>query len=138
MKKLLPSRLECFELLALTGMLVGVQWVLASWGWTALFALGFLWNWAILNGWAQKKVTEKRYRFSLLRFAVLVEQLLKRPLRRWPWIAWITSIWPAGLVMALVAYSLEASIPWWAAFLGSGAFLLVRSQIAMLLRHEKL
>lgn len=130
MKKHLPSTVELLELAALVLMVVGLQWVLGSWGWSFLFCVGFIWNWSMLNGWVVQRTQEKRYRFSVLKGITLVHKICTAPFSRFPFLQKITSLLPAGLLFGLVAYLLDASIPWWAAILGSFAFVLVRWQIA--------
>lgn len=113
-------------------MVCGLQWALRSWGWTVLFSLGFVWNWAVLNGWVMQRTQEKKYRFSVLRGITLVHSLVLAPFKNVPRIrAWM-EVLPAGLAIGFLAYIFEAPVPWWAAMLGSLAFLLVRRQITTL------
>ena len=134
MKRHLPSTIECLELLALALMVGGLQWSLQSWGWTALFATGFVWNWAVLNGWVLNRTQEKRYRFSVLRAITLIHSTLLRPFGRFPRLQSWAAILPAGLFFGTLAYLFEATIPWWSALLGSLAFLLIRRELRS--RHE--
>lgn len=129
MKKHLPSLHESLELLALTLMIVGLQWALHSWGWSVLFAVGFIWNWAVLNGWVLQRTQERRYRFSVLRGITMFHQAILFPFKKFPRIQTVMAVLPAGLAFAALAYAFEANIPWWAAVLGSFAFLLTRRQI---------
>ena len=130
MKKHLPSTVELLELAALVLMVAGLQWVLGSWGWTFLFCVGFIWNWSMLNGWVLQRTSEKRYRFSVLKGITLVHKICTAPFARFPILQKFVAILPAGLLFALVSHLLDSSIPWWAAILGSLAFVLVRWQIA--------
>ncbi len=132
MRKHLPSGQESLELLALGLMVSGLQWALQSWGWTALFSLGFVWNWAVLNGWVMQRTQEKKYRFSVLRGITLVHSLVLSPFKNVPRIrAWM-EVLPAGLAFGFLAYIFKAPVPWWSAILGSLAFLLVRRQMSTL------
>jgi hypothetical protein len=127
MKRWLPGLRESLELLALTLMMAGLQWTIQSWGWVAFFTLGFLWNWAVLNGWVRRQVVQKKYRFSLLRGITRIHDTLTSQVRgRWKW---MVEILPAGLVIGAVALLLESPVPWWSAFLGSLALVLVRRQL---------
>ncbi len=84
MKRWLPSRRESLELLSLTLMILGLQWTDQSWGWMAFFTLGFLWNWAVLNTWVRQQVSEKKYRYSLLRGVTRVHDMVISPVpNRW-------------------------------------------------------
>ena len=110
-------------------MVAGLQWTLRSWGWTALFAVGFVWNWAVLNGWVKSRTQERQYRFSVLRGITLIHRGVLAPFRDFPRLKALAHMLPAGLAFGALAYLLEAPIPWWAATLGSLAFLLVRRQL---------
>lgn len=136
MKHHLPSRSELLELLVLALMVGGLQLVLGSWGWSALFAFGFIWNWSVLNGWVTRKTQERQYRFSMLRAITLLHKLLTAPVARFPLLQAALGTLPAGIFIALVSYSLDAPIPWWAAILGSLAFSLVRFQFAQFSRQS--
>ena len=113
-------------------MVLGLQWALHSWGWSALFTLGFVWNWAVLNGWVLQRTQERRYRFSVLRGITLFHNAVLLPFKKLPRFQMLIAMLPAGLAVAALAKLFEANIPWWAAFLGSLAFLLTRRQIRSL------
>jgi peptidoglycan/LPS O-acetylase OafA/YrhL len=132
MKKHLPTLPELIEFLMLMVMLVALQWSIGSWGWTIVFALGFVWNWAMLNGWTQEQIKTKKYRFSSLRLIMLFHHTLMHPLKLYPRLKWLASLLPAALFIALIAHIFEAPIPWAAAVLGSLGFMLLRSQLARL------
>lgn len=129
MRRHLPSLHECLELLALVLMVVGIQWTVRSWGWSAFFALGFIWNWAVLNGWVAQKTMEKRYRFSVLKGIALVHHKFVSCFDHYPRMKVMAEIFPAGLVFGAIAFAMDSTTPWWVAFIGSGAFLLVRRQL---------
>ena len=129
MKRHLPSKQESLELFALSIMVCALQWSLRSWGWTALFSLGFVWNWAVLNGWVAQRTQEKKYRFSMLRAITIIHRWTLKPFSRFPRVQEWAAILPAGLAMGFFAYVASAPIPWWAAILGSLAFLLIRRQV---------
>lgn len=131
MKRWLPSRRESLELLSLTLMILGLQWTDQSWGWMAFFTLGFLWNWAVLNTWVRQQVSEKKYRYSLLRGVTRVHDMVISPVpNRWRIVA---ELLPAGLVLGGIALLLESPVPWWSAFFGSLALVLVRRQLREIL-----
>ncbi len=130
MRKHFPSQTECLELLALALMVIGIQWVLRSWGWTALFAVGFVWNWAVLNGWVLQRSRDKKYRFSVLRGITAFHQALLSPLSSYPRLRHWAHVLPAATAFGSLAYLLDAPIPWWAALLGSLAFVLIRRELA--------
>ena len=132
MRKHLPSTLESLELLALGLMVCGLQWALNSWGWTAFFSLGFVWNWAVLNGWVMQRTQEKKYRFSVLRGITLIHRFVLAPFKNFPRLRIWMEVLPAGLAFGFLAYVFNAPVPWGAAVLGSLAFLLVRRQITTL------
>ena len=129
MRKHLPSRLEIIELIALSLMLVFLQVIIGSWGWTFIFAMGFVWNWAILNGWTKEKVHTKKYRFSSLRFIHFFHQLFQKPFKKYPKVAMVMSVLPAGIFMAVFSQLADSVVPWWVAFLGSFGFLFLRYQL---------
>jgi hypothetical protein len=129
MRQHLPSKQEILELSALLLMIVGVQWSLGSWGWTALFSLGFIWNLSVLNGWVLQQSGQKNYRFSMLRMITVIHHTLLLPAKRFPRLQVCLSALPAGLFFGFLAYMFSAPIPWWAVILGSTAFLLIRRQL---------
>lgn len=130
MKKHLPSLQESLELLALALMVAGLQFVIQSWGWTALFVVGFVWNWSVLNGWVGQRVSEKKYRFSVLRGISLFHRAFIFPFKNYPKLSEWVQILPAAMAFGLLSFMLNSNIPWWAALLGSLAFLIIRRQIS--------
>jgi hypothetical protein len=134
MKKHLPSRLEVIELIALSLMLIGLQFAIGSWGWTFIFAMGFVWNWAILNGWTSEQIKTRKYRFSSLRFIHFFHQLFQKPFKKYPRVATIMSVLPAGIFMAVFAELADSLVPWWVAFFGSFGFLLLRYQLNIFIK----
>ncbi|MBY0518277.1 MAG: hypothetical protein K2P81_15310 [Bacteriovoracaceae bacterium] len=129
MKKHLPSLQESLEIIALSLIVIGLQFFLQSWGWTILFSVGFIWNWAVLNGWVAQRTQEKKYRFSVLRAISVFHHSILYPFKNYPKIRNILAVLPAAIAVSLGAYLLESNIPWWAVLLGSLAFILVRFQI---------
>ena len=110
-------------------MVAGLQLLLHSAGWTILFALGFVWNWSVLNGWVGKRCKEKKYRFSVLRGITLFHNAIIYPFKNYPRIRTLVELLPACLAFGILALALDSAIPWWAALLGSLAFLLIRRQL---------
>lgn len=133
MKQHLPSLQETLEVLMLAVMVSLLQFWIGSWTWSAFFVLGFVWNWSVLNGWVSWQISHKQYRYSMLKGVTKYHQLLLRPLARYPKVQKIAEVLPAGLAMGAIALLLHSSVPWWAAFLGSFAFILVRRQLSELL-----
>ena len=78
------------------------------------------------------KRQEKKYRFSVLRGITLFHRLILAPFKNFPRLRVWMEVLPAGLAFGFLAYVFEAPVPWWAAVLGSLAFLLVRRQITTL------
>lgn len=134
MKQHLPSRLEVIELIALSLMLICLQITIGSWGWTFIFAMGFIWNWAVLNGWTSEQVKTKKYRFSSLRFIHFFHYLFQKPFKKHPKLAAAISVLPAGIFIAVFAELADSVIPWWVAFLGSFGFLLLRYQLKNIIK----
>jgi len=134
MRQHLPSKLEVIELVALSLMIVGLQFAIGSWGWTFIFALGFVWNWAILNGWTKEQIQTRKYRFSSLRFIHFFHQLFQKPFKKYPRVQLIMSVFPAALFLGLFSVFSEAQIPWWGAILGSLGFLILRYQLKFFIK----
>ena len=106
-----------------------IQFWIDSWMWSAFFVLGFIWNWSVLNGWVSGQVTKKKYRFSMLRGITEFHRLLMKPLGKYPRLHVFAEVLPAGVLMGIIALVLSSAVPWWAAFLGSMAFILIRRQL---------
>jgi hypothetical protein len=136
MKKHLPSLQESLELVALGLMVAGLQYLIGSWGWTALFALGFIWNWSVLNGWALRRSATRKYRFSVLKGVVKFHETLTKPFAKYPKTQKLIEIFPAGLFLGFISYILGSPIPWWSAIIGSLGFILVRSQFTRTFSHS--
>lgn len=134
MKQHFPSFRESLELVILVLMVALIQLWIDSWMWSAFFVLGFIWNWSVLNGWVGTQVTKRQYRFSMLKGITKFHELLTKPVLKFPRLKFLVEILPAGLMMGLIALILNSAVPWWAAFLGSFAFILVRRQIAELIK----
>lgn len=133
MKHVLPSLQESLELLVLVVMIAVMQWLIGSWMWSAFFVLGFIWNWSVLNGWVSQQIKQKQYRFSMLKGITKFHELLLSPLNKFPKLQAIAQVMPAGLAIGAMALILHATVPWWACFMGSIAFILVRRQLAEML-----
>lgn len=134
MRQHFPSLRESIELLVLALMVTLMQLWIDSWMWSAFFVLGFIWNWSVLNGWVTSQVTKKQYRFSMLKTVTEFHQLIMKPVLRFPRLQFFVQVLPAGLLIGSIALLFNSSVPWWAAFLGSIAFILVRRQLAELLK----
>jgi hypothetical protein len=130
MRQHLPSKQEMIEIVALGCMLLALQTLIGSWGWTIVFALGFVWNWAVLNGWTLTQAKTKKYRFSMLRLIVDFHRLWMAPFKRFPRFQQVFTLVPASLFVALMGYVSGAELPWVAAILGSFGFWALRSQLS--------
>lgn len=130
MKHLLPSLQESLEMVALVLMVVCLQWWIGSWEWSAFFVLGFIWNWTVLNGWVGQQIGQRQYRYSMLKGITKFHQLLTAPLDKKPFLKGLAAVVPAGVAIGLIALLLNSTVPWWATFLGSAAFILIRRQLA--------
>lgn len=84
----------------------------------SLVALGFIWNWTLLFE-VEKVKTNKRYRFSTLKFVFILKDIFEKPLKAHPQYLWIARLFPAGLFWLLVGYFLDSFAFWWAPFVGS-------------------
>ena len=129
MRQHFPSLQESLEVLALVVMVAVMQWWIRSWAWSAFFVLGFIWNWSVLNGWVSQQIGQRQYRFSMLKGITKFHLLLMRPLHNYPRIKIFAEALPAGIAIGVISLILHSTVPWWAAFLGSTAFILVRRQL---------
>ncbi len=84
----------------------------------SLVALGFIWNWTLLFE-VEKVKTNKRYRFSTLKFVFILKDIFEKPLKAHPQYLWIARLFPAGFFWLLVGYFLNSFAFWWAPFVGS-------------------
>lgn len=95
-----------------------------------LFIFGYIWNWvnSIESGEA---FSEKRYRFSLIRFVRSIQAGLLRPFQKAPFLLKkIIGIFPAGAFWFLILFIYESDMPWWAPFLGSLVFEILSFEIS--------
>lgn len=84
----------------------------------SLLALGFIWNWTLLFD-VEKVKTNKRYRFSTLKFVFILRDIFEKLLKDHPQYLWVARLFPAGLFWLLVGYFLDSFAFWWAPFIGS-------------------
>lgn len=102
-----------------------------------LFAFGFIWNWAASND-LEKLFENKRYRMSMLKLVVNLQNLILRPFEKAPeLVKKFLKILPAGIFWTLVIYLNESTMPWWATFLGSLVFELLLIEINFIKRHKE-
>ena len=94
-----------------------------------LFIFGFVWNWAASNE-LSVLFENKRYRMSLLKTVVNLQNLILKPFAQAPdWVKRILRVFPAGIFWSLVIYMNESVMPWWATFVGSAAFELLQLEL---------
>lgn len=84
----------------------------------SLVSLGFIWNWTALFD-IEKVRTNKRYRFSTLKFVFILKDIFEKPLSSFPQYQWIARILPAGVFWIFVGWFMGSLDFWWAPFLGS-------------------
>ena len=108
-----PRLLELIFLIIVIFILSFMSFSVAS-----LLSLGFIWNWTLLFE-VEKVKTNKRYRFSTLKFVFILRDLFEKPLKAHPQYLWIARLFPAGLFWLLVGYFLDSYAYWWAPFVGS-------------------
>lgn len=137
MRQHFPSWTELLELGALGAMVLALQWFIGSWAWSVFFVMGFVWNWSVLNGWVHGQVRQRQYRFSMMRGIAKFHELLLGPFGRYPRVRRVLAVLPAGLAIGVVCLVFQSNVPWWAAFLGSTAFFLVRRQLAELVQKSR-
>lgn len=129
MKPFAPPKRKLLELLimlVLAGVFYLIYPVLDA---TVLFAFGFVWNWAASNE-LSVLFENKRYRMSLLKLVVNLQNLILRPFAGAPsWVKRILRVLPAGIFWSLVVYINESNMPWWATFIGSAAFELLQLEM---------
>lgn len=102
-----------------------------------LFVFGYVWNWSASNE-LSTLFENKRYRMSLLKTVVNLQNLILKPFGRAPeWVKRILRVFPAGIFWSLVIYINESFMPWWATFVGSAAFEVVNFEMDYLQRRSE-
>ena len=102
-----------------------------------LFASGYVWNWAASND-LDKLFENRRYRMSMLKLVVNLQNLILRPFKNAPeLIKKVLKVLPAGIFWTMVIYLNESDMPWWATFLGSLVFELLLLEINMFKRQKE-
>ena len=113
-------------------LMAGLFFIFGSWETIALFGFGFVWNWSASNDLGPL-FDNKRYRMSMLKMVVNLQNLVLKPFRRAPkLIQSFFKIFPAGIFCFLVIFINESTMPWWATFLGSLAFELLQLDLSFL------
>lgn len=102
-----------------------------------LFAFGFIWNWAASND-LEKLFENKRYRLSMLKLVVNLQNLILKPVGNAPsLVKSFLKIFPAGIFWSMVIFLNESSMPWWTTFVGSFVFELMQIEIGLFKRHKE-
>lgn len=132
MKAFAPPKRKLFELLIML-VLAGVFYlVYPEFDAIVLFVFGFVWNWAASNE-LSVLFENKRYRMSLLKMVVNLQNLILTPFAKAPeWVKRILRIFPAGIFWSLVIYMNDSIMPWWATFVGSAVFELLQLELLFL------
>ncbi len=95
----------------------------------ALFAFGYIWNWSASNDLGLL-FENKRYRMSMLKTVVNLQNLILKPFKNAPVIVQrILKVLPAGIFWSMVIYINESDMPWWATFVGSLVFEILQIEI---------
>src|SRR6478672_7970139 len=119
MTTFIPPKRKMLELLLLPVFLGIFYFIYPRIEGVTLFAFGFIWNWSASND-LDLLFQNKRYRMSMLKTVVNLQNLALKPFRRAPVVIQkIVKIFPAGIFWGLVTYVNESDMPWWSTFLGS-------------------
>lgn len=137
MKTFAPPKRKLIELgimIVLTGIFYVIYPVPEA---LTLFVFGYVWNWAASNE-LSSLFENKRYRMSLLKTVVNLQNLILKPFGKAPdWVKRILRIFPAGIFWGMVIFINESFMPWWATFIGSAAFELVNFEMDFLQRRSE-
>ena len=132
----IPRR-KVIELFILPVMLGVIYFISPSVEVISLFAFGYIWNWAASNDLGAL-FENRRYRMSMLKLVVNLQNLILKPFHRAPEIVKrLIKVLPAGIFWSLVIIFNESHMPWWSTFLGSLAFELLQLEISMFKRHKE-
>lgn len=125
----IPPKRKLLELILLLVMALILYFIFNSLNAVVLFCFGFIWNWSASND-LSGIFENKRYRFSMLRMVVNLQNLFLKPFHSAPQaIKLILRILPAGIFWSLVIFINESAMPWWCTFLGSLAFELMQLEL---------
>lgn len=132
MKSFAPPKRKLFELLIMLVLAVVFYLIYPVFDAIVLFVFGFVWNWAASNE-LSTLFENKRYRMSLLKTVVNLQNLILTPFTKAPdWVKRILRVLPAGIFWSLVVYMNDSLMPWWATFIGSATFELLQLEMKFL------
>lgn len=132
----IPRR-KVIELLLLMMFLGILYFIWPSIEVMGLFSFGYIWNWSASNDLGTL-FENKRYRMSMLRLVVNLQNLTLRPFSWAPEILKrLIKVLPAGIFWSLVIFLNDSHMPWWATFLGSFVFELLLLEISLFKRHKE-
>ena len=137
MSVILPPKNKMIELLILFIASVLLYISFSNFDIVSLFIFGFIWNW---TGSIDHSLIfqNKRYRMSMLKIVVYLQNLFQRPVARAPEI--VKSLFrsvPAGFFWLVVIFINESHMPWWAVFCGSLLFEVVQLLAPRLLKSKE-
>lgn len=137
MTPFVPPKRKLYELLGLVGFDLLVYLLFPNLDAVILFSLGFIWNWAASNDLSHI-FENRRYRFSMLKAVLRMQELALRPFKNMPLIVQkIAAVIPAGLFWTFVIFVNESEMPWWATFLGSITFELLQIELKFIKRQKE-
>ena len=101
-----------------------------------LFTFGYIWNW-VCSIELDEMYSEKRYKFSLLRLVLTVQQTFLKPFNKFPEILKrVIRIFPAGVFWFLILFIYDSQMPIWAPFLGSLVFELTSLEVLVVSKEK--
>jgi hypothetical protein len=136
MMSFIPPKRKLFEIMMLPVFLGVFYLVYPNVDALILFSFGFIWNWSASND-LSLIFENKRYRMSMLKLVVNLQNLILKPFQWAPKIIQkLVQVLPAGIFWTLVIYLNESNMPWWATFLGSLVFELLQIELTFI-RSQK-
>lgn len=137
MTTFIPPKRKIYELLGLPVFLGILFLVYPSIEAVTLFAFGYIWNWAASND-LTVLFQNKRYRMSMLKMVVNLQNLILKPFGRAPVIIQkVVKIFPAGIFWSLVILINESDMPWWSTFIGSAVFEILQIEIGLFKKQKE-
>lgn len=137
MTTFIPPKRKMYELLGLPVFLGILYLIYPKIEAVTLFAFGYIWNWSASNDFSIL-FQNKRYRMSMLKMVVNLQQLILKPFNWAPEIVKkIVKILPAGIFWSLVILINESDMPWWAPFFGSAVFEILQIEIGLFKKQKE-
>ncbi len=138
MKPILPSKRKLLDLIILIVLNLIFFLLWGSTEFVVLFSLGYIWNWVTSQN-VDNLFEKRRFKFSTLSIVISFQNLLLRPLKRFPyWVQWIGRIFPAGIFWSMVIIFNESAMPWWATFVGSLVFEIAQLEIKTFKKEKEI